>query len=330
MAGMLSQFSDVQLTEVYRYTTFEIVRAAQSEMAAPPVSTLRVQRLFRSPYLLIEAVADFNQRHSAACIEKLTAIPAAECGDPWDLVGERQLEQEVLAAMRSITRLAIERWNVLPRHAAILADIAASELRQRIREEYESGRDAHVQAIASLRREQASAASGEARPTAKRKQRSNRKAPIDRMLGILETKARNRLERDFSNPDTLHEKMVAEIYGLSAEDLEAPVNEELKSHGVETVSAKTISRSEKYESWRKYRRRTLSPASTATDCGPAFNKPGYRTPTASDAADAEVMASGLIERSVRRLRPGRGSRSRDGRAADQWAKSVGATLPPAD
>jgi len=150
MAGMLSQFSDVQLAEVYRYTTFEIVCAAQAETAAPPASALRAQRLFRLPYLLIEAVVDFNQRHSAACIEKRRMIPTAECGDPWDSVSERRLEAEVLAAMRSITRLVVERWNAIPREAGILADIASCELRQWIREEYEIGRDTHCLAIASL------------------------------------------------------------------------------------------------------------------------------------------------------------------------------------
>jgi hypothetical protein len=150
MAEMLSQFSDVQLTEVYRNTTLEIICAARAETASPPASTLRVQRLFRSPYLLIEAVADFNRRHAAACIEKRKAIPAAECGDPWQASGERQLEAAVSSAVRSITRLVVERWNVPHHNAAILADIAACELRQWIREEYEVGRDAHCLAIASL------------------------------------------------------------------------------------------------------------------------------------------------------------------------------------
>jgi hypothetical protein len=330
MPGTLSQFSDVQLAEVYRHTTLEIVCAAQTETAAPPASTLRVQWLFRSPYVLIEAVADFNRRRSAACIEKLTAIPAAECGDPWDLVGEQQLEREVLAAMRPITRLAIEGWNVLPRHAAIFADIAARELRQRIREEYETGRDAHAQAIDSLRRAQTSVAPGDASPAAKRRQRSNRKAPIDKMLGVLEKKKLNSLRRDFPDPDTLHDKMVAEIYGLSAENLEASVNEELQSRGIEPVSAKTISRSEKYDSWKKHRRRMLSPASVDADCGPAFNKPGYRSPTTNDVGNAAVMSTGLIERSGRRLRSGGRSRSEHDRAADEWAKSAGVVLPPAD
>jgi hypothetical protein len=150
MAGMLSQFSDVRLAELYRFTTFEVLCAARDETAAPPTSPLRVLRLFRSPYLLIEAVTDFNRRHAAACVEKRRTIPTAECGDPWDSASERRLDAEVLAAMRSITRLVVERWNVIPRKAAILADIASFELRQWIREEYEIGRDAHCAAIASL------------------------------------------------------------------------------------------------------------------------------------------------------------------------------------
>lgn len=150
MAGMLSQFSDVQLADLYRYTTLEIICVAEAETAAPPAFTLRVQRLFRSPHLLIDAVTDFNRRYAAACIEKRRTIPTAECGDPWDSVGEQRLEAEVLAVMRSITRLVVERWNGVPREAAILADIAFCELRQWIREEYEIGRDTHCLAIASL------------------------------------------------------------------------------------------------------------------------------------------------------------------------------------
>jgi hypothetical protein len=155
MAGMLSQFSDVQLSELYRFTTFEVICAARAETAAAPTSTLRIQRLFRSPYVLIEAVTDFNRLHAAACVEKRRTIPTAECGDPWDSVSERRLEAEVLAAMRSIARLVTERWNAIPRTAAVLADIAFCELRQWIREEYEIGRDAHCAAIASLRGMQA-------------------------------------------------------------------------------------------------------------------------------------------------------------------------------
>lgn len=330
MAGMLSKFSDVQLAGVYRSIGLEVRCAAEVETAAAPTSTLRVQRLFRSPYLLIEAVVDFNRRHSAACIEKLKGIPAAECGDPWDLVGQRQLEVGVLAAMRSITRLAVGRWNVLPRDATILADIASCELRQWIREEYEAGRDAHLQAIGLLQRAQKSVAPGDTGPAAKRRQRSNRKAPIDKMLGVLEKKKRNSLRQDFSDPDTMHDKMVAELYGLSARNLEALVNEELQSLGIEPVSAKTISRSEKYGSWKKYRRHMPSPASADADCGPAFNKSGYRTPTTNDVSDAAVMANGLTELSGRRLRSGGRSRSEHDRAADDWAKSVGVALPPAD
>lgn len=330
MAGMLSQFSDVQLTEVYRYTTLEIICAADTETAAAPASPLRVQRLFRSPYLLIEAMTDFNRRHAAACIEKQRTIPTAECGDPWDSVGEQRLEAELLAAMRLITHLVIERWNGMPREATILADMASCELRQWLREEYEIGRDAHLRAIASLRSAQAPTTPGDAGPTAKRRRRSNRKAPIDEMLGILEKKASDRLRRDFSDPDTVHEKMAAEIFSLSAEDLEAPVNEALESRGIEPVSAKTISRSYKYKSWKPYRRHMVWPVGAAADYGPAFTQLGGRTPATNDFVDAEATANGLAKRSGRRLRSGSGRRSEHDRAADEWAKSAGVVLPPAD
>lgn len=330
MAGMLSEFSDVQFAEVYRYTTLDIICTAEAETAAFPKSYSHARNLFRLPSRLIQAVVDFNRRHSAACIEKLTAIPAADCGDPWDSVGERRLEAEVLAVMRSITRRAVKGWNLPPRNADIVADIASRELRQRIREEYEIGRDAHLRAIASLRSAQTPTTPGDAGTKAKQRRRSNRKAPIDEMLGILEKKASDRLRRDFSDPDTLHEKMVAEIYSLSAEDLEAPVNEALESRGIEPVSAKTISRSDKYKSWKPYRRHMVLPVSAAADYGSAFTQLGERTPTANDFVDAEAMASGLAKRSGRRLRSSSGRRSEQDRAADKWAKSAGVVLPPAD
>jgi hypothetical protein len=330
MAGMLSQFSDIQRTAVYSCIALEIICEAKAETAAPPKSESHVLRFFRLPSRLITAVADFNRSHSAACIEKMTVFPATECGDPWDADGERQLEAEVLRITRSITGLAIEGWNLPPRHAAILADIAASELRQLIREEYEAGRDAHLHATVSQNRNQASSAPSGTRPSSKRKRRSNRKAPINEILAVLEKKNRDALRRDFSDPDTVYEKMVAEFYSLSAEDLEDPVNEELESRGIEPVCAKTISRSEKYKSWKKYRRHMVSPASADADCGPAFNKPGYRTPTVNNVGDAAVMANGLTERSGRRLRSNGGSRSGQDRAADEWAKSAGVVLPPAD
>lgn len=331
MAGMLSQFSDVQLTDVYRYTTLEIICAAEAETASLPKSDSQARNLFRLPSRLIQAVVDFNQRHSAACIEKLTAIPAADCGDPWDSVGERRLEAEVLAAMQSITRRAVEGWNLPPRNADIVADIASRELRQQIREEYEIGRDAHVQAIASLRSAQAPASPSAGGPTAKKKRRSNYKAPIDQTLAILEKNTHARLRRDFSNPDTLHEKMVAEIWGLSAADLKAAVNESLESRGIERVSARTISRSDTYKrKWKRHRRPMPLPAGAAADYGSAFTQLGERTPTANDFVDAEAMANGLAKRGGRRLRSSSGRRSEQDRAADNWAKSVGEVLPPAD
>ncbi len=61
MPGMLSQFSDVQLAGVYQCVGLEIACAAQIETAEPPVSTLRIARLFRLPYLLVDAVVDFKR-----------------------------------------------------------------------------------------------------------------------------------------------------------------------------------------------------------------------------------------------------------------------------
>lgn len=329
MAGMLSQFSDIQRVAAYRCTTLEISCEARAETLNPYKSPLRIQRLFRLPYRLIEVVADFNRRHAAACVEKLNVIPIAGCSDPWSSDGERRLEEQVLAAVQMIKQLTIERWSVSPTHAAIFADIAADELRQWIREEYEAGRDAHLQAIALLSRPKSLPVAGDAPAKPKPRRRSNRKAPVDEILGKLEKKRREELERDFPAPDALDEKMAAELYSLSARDLKAPVNEKLKSDGAEPVSAKTISRSGKYKGWKKYRRRMPLPA-TAMDCGPAFDQPGRRAFTVSDVADADLMESGLVERSGRRLRSSSKGRSQGDRVADQWANGIGVTLPPTD
>jgi hypothetical protein len=330
MAAPLSQFSDVQLLAVYRCIEAEIFNEAQAETSSPLTAVERLPGLLRLPRRLIDEVIDFNSRHAEACIEKLRQFPGAGVRGPWDAVSEETLTRRVTATVHRLAALLVKHWGVSSNHAAFFAGTATDELRQRICEEYEIGRDAHSQAIASLRCDQTPATPGGAGPTAKKRRRSGRKAPTDKMLAILERRAYARLRRDFPDPHTLEEKMVAEIWGLSAADLKALVNEELESQGIEPVSAKTISRSEKYKSWKRYRRHMVSPASTAADCGPAFTKPGYSTPTTNDVADAAVMASGLAERSERRLRSNSGSRSEHDRAADEWAKSAGAVLPPAD
>jgi hypothetical protein len=150
------------------------------------------------------------------------------------------------------------------------------------------------------------------------------------VLGTLEKRRQIDLRRDFSDSDTLHEKMAEGLYRLSAEDLEASVNAELEVLGIEPVSAKTISRSEKYKGWKPHRRRMPVPATAAADCGPAFNKPGHRAPTVMDVAGATAMADGFSKRSGHKLRSGGRTRSRDDRAADRWAESIGETLPPAE
>lgn len=330
MAGKLSQFSDIQLDAVYQCMNLQVNCAAQQETASPPTSTLRLQRLFRSPYILIDAVVDFNRRHSEACVEKLKNLPTAVCGAPWARDSERRLDAAILVAIRSMSRLAIDRWDFPPRHAALLADNASNELRQRIREEYENGRDAHLQAIAALQPAQTPPASCTAGTTTKKKKRSSRKAPIDKILGVLERKARERLRTQFPHPDALHKKMVDELYSLSAENLLDKVNDELESLGIKGVVARTVSRSDKYTSWKKYRRHMASPVNASTDCGPAFTQLGHRTPTAADFADAELVSGGLAVRSRRTQGAGKPSRSEADRAADEWAKNAGVVLPPAD
>lgn len=155
MAAPLSQFSDVQLLAVYRCIEAEIFNEAQTETASPLTTVERLPGLLRLPRRLIDEVIDFNSRHAKACIEKLQRFPGTGVREPWDAVSEETLTRRVTATVHRLATLLVKHWGVSSNHAAFFAGTATDELRQRICEEYESGRDAHWQALETLHRPQA-------------------------------------------------------------------------------------------------------------------------------------------------------------------------------
>lgn len=154
MAAPLSQFSDVQLLAVYRCIEAEIFNEAQAETSSPLTAVERLPGLLRLPRRLIDEVIDFNSRHAEACIEKLRRFPGASVREPWDAVSEETLTRRVTATVHRLADLLVKHWDVPRNHAAFFAGTATDELRQRICEEYESGRDAHWRALETLHRPQ--------------------------------------------------------------------------------------------------------------------------------------------------------------------------------
>lgn len=154
---------------------------------------------------------------------------------------------------------------------------------------------------------------------------STRAIDVDGPLGKLETKMRKALVDELGSETAAADALVGKLYSLSAEDLK-PM---LRTVGCK-ASAKTISRSDKYDSWSRYRHPTATPSRTV-DVGPAALS--HVRPSAADlAADAE--SSGHVSRRV----GGRGT-TRIGKtaaekaaedAADRFAREAGIDLPPAE
>lgn len=154
MAARLSDFSEVQLLAVYRCIEVEIFNEAQTEIASPLTSVQRLPELLRLPRRLIDEVVGFNSQYAEACVDKLRSIPGAHVQDPWSVTGEERLARRVCETVQRLAALLFKRWGFEGSSAAFFVDTAANELRQRICEEYETGRDAHWQALESLRRPQ--------------------------------------------------------------------------------------------------------------------------------------------------------------------------------
>lgn len=186
--------------------------------------------------------------------------------------------------------------------------------------------------IAQLRQESAAAATppsvspASGRPARKH---STRKIDVDEALGKLETKMRKELVRELGSETAAQAALVDRLYSLSAEAL-APM---LKGVGCKT-SARTIYRrgnSQKYESWKKYRR-PIAPPEIATDpTRPAARK---RVRSAAEARVEDAVESRSLS-----LRTGGRGTTRIGKtaaekatddAADRFARDAGVDLPPAE
>jgi len=154
---------------------------------------------------------------------------------------------------------------------------------------------------------------------------STKTIDVDGPLGKIETKMRKVLVAELGSEAAAAAALVDKLYSLSAEDLE-PM---LRKMGCK-ASAKTISRSDKYAAWGRYRHPTPAPP-PAVDVGPAALR--HVRPSAADlAADAE--SSGHVSKRV----GGRGT-THIGKtaaekaaedAADRFAREAGIDLPPAE
>ena len=156
--------------------------------------------------------------------------------------------------------------------------------------------------------------------------RDTRKIDVDGALGKLEAKMRKELVRELGSETAAQAALVDRLYSLSAENL-WPL---LRAIGCD-ASAKTVSRSDKYNiSWKRYRR-PAAPPHTAVDVGPAALSDVR--PSAADAA-ADAIDSGHLSkrtggRGITRIGKTAAERAAED-AADRFARENGAELPPAE
>lgn len=177
--------------------------------------------------------------------------------------------------------------------------------------------------------------------------RDTRKIDVDGALGKLEAKMRKELAKELGSETAAQAALVDRLYSLSAENLR-PL---LKAVGCD-ASAKTISRSDKYISWERYRR-PAAPPDVAIEVGPAACQ--TRPSDAADAADktfqswrrdaglsdvrpsaadaaADAIDSGHLSkrtggRGITRIGKTAAERAAED-AADRFARENGVDLPP--
>jgi hypothetical protein len=138
---MLASFSSTNRRAVYDCQTLRVVAEGDAALRQPPASPLEIQRVFRLPYLLVDAGEDFARRYAEECAAKMARFPGRPVPDPWDAEAEFELAVAVARAGRLIRDRVIAQWGFPPRDADILAAIAFSELRYWIAEVFEGGRD---------------------------------------------------------------------------------------------------------------------------------------------------------------------------------------------
>jgi hypothetical protein len=195
----------------------------------------------------------------------------------------------------------------------------------------------------------AAQASGQSILRVGRRGRDTRKIDVDGALGKLEAKMRKELVRELGSETAAQAALVDRLYSLSAETLR-PL---LKAVGCD-ASAKTVSRSDRYISWERYRR-PAAPSGAAVDVGPAALS--GRPANGGDAADdtlrqwrrdaglsdvrpsaADAAADAIDSGHLSKRTGGRGT-TRIGKtaaekaaedAADRFARDAGIDLPPAE
>lgn len=147
MASRLSDYSSECQRNLLRSVWLEVVSKADAETAVAPSSAISIQRVFRLPHQLILAWIDFAGGFAAACLEKAAVFPGRPLPDPWSTESEDALVAAVIRTLSDIRDRVTANWHMPPREAAILADIAGSELCQWVREAFEDGRDAFSRAV---------------------------------------------------------------------------------------------------------------------------------------------------------------------------------------
>ena len=356
MTSTLAGYSPVQRDAVYQCIRVEVDAEARRETEAAPSSSLRIQRLFRLGYHLIDAYVDFNQRHAAASLAKAASFPGMSVPDPWGESVYDELVTRVVELSRRLAQLAVDRWGVPENQARFFASVAIDELRQRICEEFEAGRDAYWSAM-KRQTEATPIASGVpqgGRASASKRRRDTRKREVEAGLRKLEAHARKKATQEGWPESRLTEVLIPDLYSLSAQKL-VP---RLKKLGCE-VSGKTVQRSDKYHSWAQYRRPSTPPCEHV-DTGPANSSPADEAAGSADAGSEVgsehsggrdvVLDTGLRPRPADSARiaaadghlslrkGGRGNprirKTANERAneaeADEFARRHGATLPPAE
>jgi len=159
---------------------------------------------------------------------------------------------------------------------------------------------------------------------ARRRLRDTKKIDVDGLLGKLEARMRKELRNDGVPEPAMAAALADCLYSKSAADLEAM----LKDAGYAAASAKTISRSQKYQSWKIHRRRS-APAGAAADPTARLGRNG--TPSDADAILADTLNTGgtTLRKSGRdaaRIHKTSADRAAD-EAADRFAREKGVTLP---
>jgi hypothetical protein len=326
MASIDEQFSESSRQDVLDRVAGCVLAAVIGDMAENPAGAPADEYL-QAPRQLLEAAKRFDARHARMRLLAARNGEAVADVSPFGPTAQDQLLMAVGDVLDDVGGLLTTQTPSAGEAVARLVAYEKCVVDRIVRQRYGEQEIQHELELAGECRKRG--ATDVSKSPAKRKRRSTRKVPVDLMLGRLEKRKRDQLRRICQDDTSLYERMLDELYSCSAKDLVSPVNEELASLNMGPVSYKTIERSDKYISWEKHRKPLAIP-NASVDCGLAYGTSQKRRFTAQDAAGAALMTGGLGERSRRNRRQGKGGRSPEDKAADSWAASVGASLPPAD